>query len=66
MISGDKKLPVALVEFQLAPSRTEAERLIKSGALEIDGKRCTDVAYRMKVGTYTVRVGKKWMKFTIA
>src|SRR5579863_2746562 len=25
VISGDKKLPMALVEFQLAPSRTEAE-----------------------------------------
>ena len=66
MIMGDKKLPMALVEFHLAPSRTEAERLIKSGALQIDGERCTDVTHRMTVGTHTVRVGKKWMKFTIA
>jgi tyrosyl-tRNA synthetase len=66
LIRGDKKLPVALVEFHLAPSRTEAERLIKSGALQINGERCTDVTYKMTVGTHTVRVGKKWMKFKIA
>ncbi len=35
-------LPKMLVAVGLAPSRTEAERLLKNGAVEIDGHRCSD------------------------
>ena len=38
-------LPKLLVGTGLAPSRTEAERLLKAGAVEIDGVRCTQLSY---------------------
>ncbi len=46
----------------LAPSRTEADRLRRSGAVEIDGVRWPEPYHpRSK---FTVRVGKKWKKIT--
>ncbi len=47
--------------LKLAPSRTEAERLIKQGAVELDGKRVDDprADVRMESGrSFTLRVGK--------
>ncbi len=47
----------------LAPSRSEAERLVKSGALTIDGERCTALALELPPGDVkTLRVGKKWKR----
>jgi tyrosyl-tRNA synthetase len=54
-----------LVGVGLASSRTEAERLEKSGAVEIDGQRWTGWAHPAIGGTLTVRVGKRWKKITI-
>jgi tyrosyl-tRNA synthetase len=62
---GEKRLAMALVTATLASSRTEAERLIKSGAVHLDGERCTDPAFLVKPGAYTVRAGKKWMRFIV-
>jgi tyrosyl-tRNA synthetase len=55
-----------LVGVGLAPSRTEAERLLKSGAVEIDGGRWSELVHPSKQGTLTIRVGKKWKKVAIA
>jgi tyrosyl-tRNA synthetase len=55
-----------LVSTSLAPSRTEAERLLKSGAVEIDGARWSDLMYPAQYGTLTVRVGKKWKRVKLA
>jgi tyrosyl-tRNA synthetase len=44
----------------LAPSRTEAERLLKAGAVEIDNERWTQLTYPRE--RFTVRAGKKWKK----
>ena len=52
-----------LVSIGLAESRTDAERKIKSGALEINGARWTELSYPV-AGTLTLRVGKKWKKVT--
>jgi ribosomal protein S4 len=49
----------------LAPTRTEAERLIKSGAVEIDGVRA-GIVFHAAAGTYTVRAGKKWKRITVS
>jgi len=49
-----------LVGAGLAPSRSEAERLIKAGAVEIDGERWTQLANPRR--SFTVRAGKKWKK----
>ena len=46
-----KSLPIArlISMFKLAPSRTEAERLIKQGAVEWDGKRITDPSFQISI-----------------
>ena len=57
-----KRLSALLVELTLAPSRSEAERLIKQGGVEIDGVRVDDVKREIdlsKSGEYLVRAGKK-------
>jgi tyrosyl-tRNA synthetase len=48
--------------FALASSTTEAERVIKQGGFELDGRIVQDPAVRMDLtrrATYTLRVGKK-------
>lgn len=57
-----KRLSALLVELTLAPSRSEAERLIKQGGVEIDSVRVDDVKREIdlsKPGEYLVRAGKK-------
>lgn len=54
-------VPKLLVATGLAPSRTEAERLLKSGAVEINGQLC-GVTYIAADGDLTVRAGKKWKR----
>jgi tyrosyl-tRNA synthetase len=57
-----KRLAALLVELELAPSRSEAERLIKQGGVEIDGQRVDDVKREIdlsKPGEYLLRAGKK-------
>jgi len=57
-----KKLSVLLVELKLATSRSEAERLMKQGGVEIDGKRIDDVKHEIdlsKPGEFLLRAGKK-------
>ncbi|MEQ1885680.1 MAG: tyrosine--tRNA ligase [Bryobacteraceae bacterium] len=54
-----------LVAIALAPSRTEAERLLKSGAVEIDGARWSDLNHPAKEGTLTIRAGKKWKRVRV-
>jgi tyrosyl-tRNA synthetase len=51
----------ALYGSGLVQSRTEADRLRKSGAVHIDGVPCTE-PYNSKV-EFTAKVGKKWIKF---
>jgi len=57
-----KRLAPLLVELKLAPSRSEAERLIKQGGVEIDGQRVEDVKLEIdlsKPGEFLLRAGKK-------
>ena len=52
-----------LVSIGLAESRTDAERKIKAGALEIDGRKHTALSLATEAGqVYTLRVGKKWKR----
>ncbi len=50
--------------IELAGTRTEAERLIKAGAVEIDGVRA-GIVFHAEPGTYTVRAGKKWKRIIV-
>jgi tyrosyl-tRNA synthetase len=57
-----KKLTALLVELKLAPSKSEAERLIKQGGVEIDGARVDDFRRDIdltKPGEFLLRAGKK-------
>ncbi|MGA2510377.1 MAG: tyrosine--tRNA ligase [Candidatus Acidiferrales bacterium] len=61
-IDGQKRLSVILVEVKAAPSRSEAERLIKQGGVEINGERVEDVKRELdlsKPGEFLLRAGKK-------
>ncbi|MFC1938559.1 tyrosine--tRNA ligase [Chloroflexota bacterium] len=55
--SGDT-LRNYLVENQLAKSRAEAKRLIEQGAVEIDGKKITDVNLTVSEGII-IKVGRR-------
>jgi tyrosyl-tRNA synthetase len=57
-----KRLSALLVDLKLAPSRSEAERLMKQGGVEIDGGRADDVKKEIdlsKAGEFLLRAGKK-------
>lgn len=57
-----KKLTALLMELGLAPSKAEAERLIKQGGVEMDGVRVDDVRKEVnleKAGAFLLRAGKK-------
>ncbi|NDQ56926.1 MAG: tyrosine--tRNA ligase [Acidipila sp.] len=57
-----KRLSVLLVEMGLSESRSEADRLIKQGGVEIDNQRADDVKLEMdlsKPSEFLLRAGKK-------
>jgi tyrosyl-tRNA synthetase len=57
-----KKLTVLLVELRLAPSKSEAERLIKQGGVEINEQRVDDFRKDVDLsqpGGFLLRAGKK-------
>jgi tyrosyl-tRNA synthetase len=61
-LSEPKRLSVLLAEWKLAPSRSEAERLIKQGGVEIDNARVDDVQRQIdlsKPSEFLLRAGKK-------
>jgi tyrosyl-tRNA synthetase len=60
------RLASLLVTVGIAPSRTEAERLIKSGAVELDGERCVNPALVISAGAHTIRAGKKWVRVSVS
>jgi len=57
-----KKLTSLLLELKLAPSKSEAERLIKQKGVEINGATVEDPRMEMdlnKPGEFLIRAGKK-------
>jgi len=57
-----RQLNSLLVELKLVASKSEADRLIKQGGVEVDGVRANDPRMVMptyKPGEFTLRVGKK-------
>jgi tyrosyl-tRNA synthetase len=56
------RLSTLLLQLELATSRSEAERLIKQGGVEVDGVRVSDIKKEMDVsqpGGFLLRAGKK-------
>jgi len=64
-LSTPERLAQALVMAGLAQSRTQAERLIKERAVEVNGEVCTNPGRTLGQGTYPLRVGKKWKRVVI-
>lgn len=64
--AGDLRVPQMLHSTGLAPTRSEAERLLKAGAVEINGNRHTEIVFRAVEGLHTVRAGKKWKRIRVA
>jgi tyrosyl-tRNA synthetase len=59
---GRKRLSALLAELQLVASRSEAERLMKQGGVEIDGQRIDDVKHEIDLSQpslFLLRAGKK-------
>lgn len=60
--SGPTKVSTLLFVCNLAASRSDAERLIKQGAVEIDGERTSDVKHELDLSRprqFLLRAGKK-------
>ena len=64
-LDGPNRLAQVLVSVKLATSRSEAERLIKAGAVEINGQRSTNPISPLPAGDNTARVGKKWLRIIV-
>ncbi|NCB22095.1 MAG: tyrosine--tRNA ligase [Deltaproteobacteria bacterium] len=57
---GEDSTPPAFLEAAgLVKSRGEAKRLMKEGALSVDGERCEDAVTPLTAGEYVVKLGKK-------
>ena len=58
--NGEDSTPPAFLEAAgLVKSRGEAKRLIKEGALSVDGQRCDDALAPLPAGDYVIKLGKK-------
>ena len=60
--AGSDKLAKLLVRWADLPSRSEAERLIKQGGVELDGQRISDVKHELDLSQpreFLLRAGKK-------
>jgi tyrosyl-tRNA synthetase len=61
-LNGNVKLAALLVSLADIPSKSEAERLIKQGGVEINGQRVDDVRHEVNLaehGEFLLRVGKR-------
>lgn len=58
---GDEEiwLPRIMKTVGLTPSTSEATRLIKQGAVQIDGVKVTNPDKRLRKGSYLIKAGKK-------
>ncbi len=58
---GDLWIVQALRDANLVKSASEARRLIQQGAVQVNGKRVTDVEYRLArpESAHILKVGKK-------
>jgi tyrosyl-tRNA synthetase len=54
-----------LLATGLAPSRTEAERLVKSHAVEFNSVPVTKLKFTPEPGPLVVHVGKKWKRVIV-
>lgn len=53
------QLITALVESELVASNSEAKRLIKQGAVNVNGSKIENIQHRLSKGKHSTRAGKK-------
>lgn len=53
------KLLELIVEVSMAPSRSEARRLVQQGAVSLERERCEDPTRRIGAGRWLLQVGKR-------
>ena len=63
--AGEIRLPQFILATGMTQTRSEAERLLKAGAVEINGARQTQIVFHASPGVHTLRVGKKWKRVVI-
>ena len=57
--TGERQILKVLKDAGLAPSTTEATRLIEQGGVKIDGERIAERNLQLEPGTYVMQVGKR-------
>ncbi len=60
-----ERIGQTLVMAGLANSRTEGDRLVRAGAVEVDGLRIKSPGHTLHTGVHTVRAGKKWKRVIV-
>jgi len=58
-------LPKILLAAGLADSRTDAERKVKAGAVEINGDKHASLTIVLPPGQHVFRLGKKWKRIQV-
>jgi tyrosyl-tRNA synthetase len=58
-------VPKILLAAGLADSRTDAERKVKAGAVEINGDKHPSLTIALAPGQHVFRVGKKWKRIQV-
>lgn len=58
--SGSESAPISfLTASNLCKSRSDAKRLLREGAIQINGEKYSDVATPLPKGQYQIKIGKK-------
>ena len=59
------RLDKVLARTVLAESVSEAQRMIKAGAVEVNGQKCTELTLPWAAGEWIIQAGKKWVRVTL-
>ncbi len=60
-VAAGLQIPKLLAAIGLAASRTDADRLVKAGSVEINGTKWTELIHPAGE-VLTIRAGKKWKR----
>ncbi|MBI4893471.1 MAG: tyrosine--tRNA ligase [Acidobacteria bacterium] len=63
--ANDPRLKHCLLQTGLAPSSTEADRLIKAGAVQVNNEPVRTPSHKFEPGEYILRAGKKWARIRV-
>ena len=63
--AADGRLKQCLLQTGLAPSGSEAERLIKAGAVAVDQAVVKLPGHKLEAGEHFLRAGKKWARVKV-